>query len=122
MGDIIRDAHLSRAEVGKDAYRRFFLVSATSAAVAVIGEIVLWLTITHDRTWIEITVSWVTVACCLLCIVLFMAGFFRWHSKGLWLALPAVGALALPIYAIATIEMERNTCMNRPNHPSECMP
>jgi Na+-driven multidrug efflux pump len=89
--------------------------------MALLAEIVLWLTITHARTWVTMTASWITVVCCLLCVVLFMAGFFRWHAKGLWLALPMAVALALPVYAVVTVSMEMSACRQRPDH-TMCMP
>lgn len=71
-------------------FRETLFASVFSAVVAVIAEIVAWITIFNDRTWMGITAGWVTLACCLSCAVLFVIALFRFRLKGLWLALPAV--------------------------------
>jgi hypothetical protein len=84
------------------------------------AEFVIWLTF-PSGTCIVKTAACVMLASCLLCGLLFMASFFRWHLKGLWLALPAAVAFALPIYVIVTLEMEIDACVKQPGHPI-CVP
>jgi hypothetical protein len=103
------------------SFRTTLLASAVCAGLAVVGQLVFAMTFSTRPEWAVLLSSRISLGFCLLCVVLFVVGLFRFRLRGRWFALPVIVAFALPAYVVIDLTKEMDACLKRADHPV-CVP
>jgi hypothetical protein len=103
------------------SFRTTLLGSAILATLAVLAELANGMAVFDGPRWVGILTAWISLGSCVLCLLLFVVGLFRFRFRGLWFALPMIVAWALPIYVGITLSNELEACQKRLDHPM-CVP